>query len=89
MPIDVAVELINKLNMLGKTPVILGAGPVARDFVSELKNNGCSDYIDLNDKTNFLELANVLRMSKALISVDTGTMHMGNALVKLYCRGCK
>lgn len=80
MPIDVAVELINKLNMLGKTPVILGAGPVARDFVSELKNNGCSDYIDLNDKTNFVELANVLRISKALISVDTGTMHMGNAL---------
>lgn len=32
------------------------------------------------DKTDFVQLANVLKRCSALVSVDTGTMHFGNAL---------
>ena len=38
------------------------------------------NYIDLIDKTDFVQLANILKRCSALISVDTGTMHFGNAL---------
>ena len=75
-----AVQLINLINKSGKCPIILGAGEIAQNYVKELNALGCQDFVNLVDKTNFVELANVLKMSKALISVDTGTMHMGNAL---------
>ena len=75
-----AIKLINLINKSGKCPIILGAGEVAQNYIKELNALGCQDFINLVDKTNFIELANVLKMSKALISVDTGTMHMGNAL---------
>ncbi|MGN1153444.1 MAG: glycosyltransferase family 9 protein, partial [Candidatus Gastranaerophilaceae bacterium] len=80
MPLDTCCELIKLINKSGKIPVMLGAGPIAREYVKDLQNNGCNEFLDLTDKTDFVELANALRQSKALISVDTGTMHMGNAL---------
>ena len=80
MPIKDALELINLINNSGKCPIILGAGEVAQNYIQELKNLGCTNFINLVDKTDFVELANVLKLSKALISIDTGTMHMGNAL---------
>lgn len=75
-----AKELINLIVDSGRCPVILGAGDVARNFIKELEELDCNNFVNLVDKTDFVELANVLRLSKALISVDTGTMHMGNAL---------
>ena len=80
MPIDVARDLINHINASGGVPIILGRGEVQREFVQELKNAGCSEFWDLTDKTTIPELANILKLSKALVSVDTGTMHLGNAV---------
>lgn len=80
MPPEDAVELINMINQSGRCPIILGAGETAQNYINELNKLGCNNYVNLVDKTNFIELANILKISKALISVDTGTMHMGNAL---------
>ena len=80
MPVKDAVELINMINQSGRCPIILGAGETAQNYINELNKLGCNNYVNLVDKTNFIELANILKISKALISVDTGTMHMGNAL---------
>ncbi len=80
MPIDVAKDLVARINSSDCVPVILGQGEVQREFVQELKNAGCSEFLDLTDRTTIPELANILKLSKALISVDTGTMHLGNAV---------
>lgn len=80
MPAEVAIQLIKKLKESGKTPVILGAGEAARIFVRDIEHLGADGFVDLVDKTDFVQLANVLKRCYALISVDTGTMHMGNAL---------
>ena len=80
MPPEIAVKLINKLKTIGKTPIILGAGEAARSFARDIEHLGADDVIDLVDKTDFVQLANVLKRCSALISVDTGTMHFGNAL---------
>ena len=73
-------ELINLLNNEGYTPVITGAGSIARKFVTDIKKSGCFDFVDVVDCTSFIELANVLKICNGCISVDTGTMHFANAL---------
>ena len=80
MPIEDCFELINLLNKYGYTPILTGAGQVSRDYSLELRKLGCFDFIDLVDCTNFIDLANILKISKRCISVDTGTMHFANAL---------
>ena len=80
MTTKAAYDLAQKIIQSGKTPVFLGAGNVARKFMDEMLLLGELNYIDLIDKTDFLQLANVLKRCSALISVDTGTMHFGNAL---------
>lgn len=80
MPVEDCKKLIEEINNMEMTPVLLGAGQISRDFINELEKLGCKNYINLIDKTNFVELTNVIKQSKALISVDTGTMHFGNAL---------
>ena len=74
------VEIIERLNSSGKKVVLLGAGSVARSYSANIKKSGCIDFIDLVDATDFRELAAILKTIKALISVDTGTMHMANAV---------
>ena len=74
------IELIKLLNQEGFTPVMTGAGEIARKFNSELRNAGCFDFVDIVDCTSFIELANVLKICKCCISVDTGTLHFANAL---------
>ena len=73
-------ELINLLNNQGYTPVMTGAGTIARGFNTELKKIGCFDFVDLVDCTSFVELANILKICNLCISVDTGTLHFANAL---------
>ena len=80
MPVELSVEIIEKMNSSGKKVVLLGAGSVARSYSANLKKSGCIDFIDLVDATDFRELAAILKTIKALISVDTGTMHMANAV---------
>lgn len=79
LPIDIATELIQKLNEDKKTLYLLGSGESASDYANNLRLNDCS-FIDLTNKTNFSQLAKVLTMVKGLISIDTGTMHMATAV---------
>lgn len=80
MPEKFTAELINLINKSGKIPVLLGAGETAKEYVQNLKNINCTDFYNLVDKTDFVELANVLKACEGVISVDTGTMHFANAL---------
>jgi len=77
---QMAVNLIGKINADGKIPALTGAGEASRSFLQSVKDLGCSDFIDLIGKTSFVELANIIKFSKGVISVDTGTMHFANAL---------
>lgn len=78
MPIDTFVELVSRLNINGYEVIIVGAGDEIKNYtqILEDKNN---KFINLTNKTSIYELAQVLRNCKALISVDTGTMHFGYA----------
>lgn len=79
MPIEIASEIIQTLKEDGKTVYYLGAGISAADYANQLRLNEC-DFIDLSNKTSILDLAKVLKMTKGLISIDTGTMHMACAV---------
>ena len=80
MKIEDCTELIRLLKAEGYTPVLTGAGDVARKFSDDLKKAGCLDFVDIVNCTSFIELANVLKVCGSCISVDTGTMHLANAL---------
>lgn len=80
MSIDDCKELIHLLKINGFTPVMTGAGEVARKFSTDLKKAGCVDFIDIVDCTSFIELANIMKICGSCISVDTGTLHFANAL---------
>ncbi len=80
MRVNDCIELINLLNLEGFTPVMTGAGEIARKFNTELKKAGCFEYTDIVDCTSFIELANILKICNCCISVDTGTLHLANAL---------
>lgn len=80
MSIDDCAELINLLNVNGLTPVLTGAGNVAKSFATNLKKAGCIEFVDIVDCTSFVELANILKICGSCISVDTGTLHLANAL---------
>ena len=79
LSIEIASEVIQKLKEDGKTVYYLGAGISASDYANQLRLNEC-DFIDLSNKTNIPDLAKVLKMTKGLISIDTGTMHMACAV---------
>jgi len=79
---EMAVGLIEKINNDNKVPLLTGAGEVARNFSKGVRELGCFDFIDLIDMTNFVDLANIIKLSKGVISVDTGTMHFANAVQK-------
>lgn len=88
IPVATAVKVIANLNKAGKKVVLLGAGSRASEYVAELHTQGCSAFIDLTDKTSIAQLAGVIQQCRAVISVDTGTLHLtcalGVPLVALY-----
>ena len=79
MPISIATDLINKINKEKYEVVFVGAGNKAKNYSEELKNNNCK-FVDIVNKTSISELGKVLKNCEALISVDTGTMHLGCAV---------
>lgn len=80
MPLSTAEMLIKKINKNNKLDVVfVGVGKNAENYAEKLKQLDCK-FIDLSSKTTIYELANVIKNSKCLISVDTGTMHLGCAL---------
>ncbi len=80
MPLDTCCKLIQKLNEQGKLPVLLGAGKASKDYRDELYKIGCKNFLDAVDKTSIAQLGALLTKCQALISVDTGTMHLGLAV---------
>lgn len=78
--IDDCVELIHLLKVNGFTPVLTGVGDVATKYARNLRRSGCIEFIDITNCTSIVELANILKVCGRCISVDTGTVHMANAL---------
>ncbi len=76
MPVETAVELIEKLNKAGKTVLYLGAGKDSRAYADALKKRGCINFVDLTDVTTIYQLANLMQLCQAVISIDTGTVHL-------------
>lgn len=79
MPLKTAIELIKKLSQAGYKTIYLGAGDSAINYAQELEKAGC-DFINLVNKTSIYEMACVLKTCRVLVSIDTGTMHLGCAL---------
>ena len=92
MKVEDCSELVFALKEKGYTPLLTGAGVVARKFSADLRKTGCFDFVDLVDCTNFPELANILKICNKCITVDTGTLHFANALqvpvVGIFYAGC-
>ncbi|WP_425058566.1 hypothetical protein SCACP_32230 [Sporomusa carbonis] len=80
MPVSTAVKVIADLNKAGKKVILLGAGSRAAEYVAQLHAHGCSMFLDLTDKTSIAQLAGVIQKCSAVISVDTGTLHLTCAL---------
>lgn len=87
MPTTTAVQLIAALNSMGHKVALLGAGNRAAEYAAELHTEG-SDFLDLTDQTRIAQLAGVIQKCAAVISVDTGTLHLtcavGVPLVALF-----
>ena len=79
MPLETAVELIKELNNTDYEVIYFGAGSSAVDYAKSLEEAGCK-FVNLVNKTTIYEMACTLKVCKALISIDTGTMHLGCAL---------
>lgn len=80
IPVATTIKLITDLSNSGKKVVLLGAGSRAAEYAAELHAQGCSTFIDLTDKTSIAQLAGVIQQCAAVISVDTGTLHLTCAL---------
>jgi len=78
-PLDTTKALIEKINELGLKAVFCGAGQKSLAYAKKLEAQGC-EFVDLTNKTSIPELAKILKDAKGLISVDTGTMHLGCAV---------
>ncbi len=79
MPIETAAELIRKFNDSGKTVFYFGAGNDCRNYALKLKKIGCLNFVDLIDVTTIPQLADIMQLCEAVVSIDTGTMHMSYA----------
>lgn len=78
MPLETAIGIIKNLSEYYEI-IYTGVGEKNVKYAKELKKAGCN-FIDLTNKTSISDLAIVLQQSEALISVDTGTMHLGYAI---------
>ena len=79
LPIEIAVDTIEKLNAKGKTVFYFGAGNDCRKYADELKKKGCVKFVDLTNATTISQLANIMKLCQAVISIDTGTLHLAYA----------
>lgn len=78
MPSQTAIDVIKRLSEKYKI-ILTGVGNDSLKYAELLESAGC-DFINLVNKTSINELALVLQKCEFLISVDTGTMHLGYAI---------
>lgn len=79
MPISTAKKLLDLFADTSYKIILLGAGESAVEYSAKLADKS-SKFIDLTNQTSIAELGGVLSLSHGLISVDTGTMHLGLAV---------
>ena len=79
LPIEIAIDIIEKLNAKGKTVFYFGAGNDCRKYADQLKKRGCVKFVDLTNATTISQLANIMKLCQAIISIDTGTLHLAYA----------
>ncbi len=87
IPITTTIAVINQLVNKDYIPVFMGAGDNAKIYAETLKQNHCV-FVDLVNKTSVKEIGNVLRNCNALISADTGLVHVacgvGTPVVEIF-----
>jgi ADP-heptose:LPS heptosyltransferase len=76
MPVEECARLMRLLNKRGNSPVFVGSGKMASVYRDSLLKMGAK-FLDLTNKTSLPVLGAVLKKCGALVSVDTGTLHMG------------
>ena len=75
-----ALKLINYINdHTNKKIVIVGDAKTAK-FTGNLRQMGCSDFLDLSCKTTIPELGEIISRVKIFITTDTGPMHFAYTL---------
>lgn len=72
------VRLIKKLQVINKQVVLIG-GPDEKDVASRIKEK-IPQVIDLVGSTTVFQLAQLLKNASALISNDSGAMHVASAV---------
>lgn len=77
MPVLECGRLINLLRESGRIPLLVGAGEVAEQYRDVLRKQVGTAFVDFTGRTSIPVLAAVLQKCTGLISVDTGTLHLG------------
>ncbi|MEI7473308.1 MAG: glycosyltransferase family 9 protein [bacterium] len=80
IPVKDCVDLINHLTKNNKKVLFTGAGKRSVDYITQIQELGCNNFIDLVNKTTISQLASVIKKCDKFISVDTGTMHLTCAI---------
>lgn len=79
--VDEVVKFFKMLIKNGKKPILTGVLKDGTSYVEALNNEiGANNYINLMDKTTIPELGALYKKCQAVISVDTGSMHMACAI---------
>lgn len=77
---DMVVELVDELTAAGMTPIVLGAGADGVRYWKQLPTRTQELAINTIDRFTIPELGAVLKACDALITADTGTLHLALAL---------
>ena len=75
--IDTCCCLLTRLKAQGFSPLLVGAGASAQDYAAVLNQRVPDAFTDLTDQTSIAQLGALLKRVAVLISVDTGTLHLG------------
>ncbi len=78
-PPEYYVELINLINKDNLKFILVGTTADKR-LINEIKSKSPGNVFDFSDKLNLLELAELMKISRLVISGDTGPMHIAEAL---------
>ena len=77
------IKFVKVIIQRGQTPVITGVAKDGTKYIDAIKSDDEireDDYINMIDKTNFMELGALYKRCQYVISVDTGSGHMSCAV---------